>query len=37
MMNRLKIAVIGRTEVLYETALTLKREGHAIAWILTAK
>lgn len=33
----MKIAIIGRTEILYETALQLRSEGHEIVCILTAK
>lgn len=37
-MNRkLKIALIGRTEILYETAILLGTAGHIITCILTAK
>lgn len=33
----MKIAIIGRTEVLYNTAINLKRRGHEISCILTSK
>lgn len=33
----MKIAIIGRTEILYDTALQLKQEGHEIVCLLTAK
>jgi len=33
----MKIAIIGRTEILYNAAVQLKRAGHAISCILTAK
>lgn len=33
----MKIAIIGRTEILYDTALRLRETGHEIACILTAK
>lgn len=33
----MRIAIIGRTEVLYETALQLRDQGHEIALIVTAK
>lgn len=33
----MRIAIIGRTEILYETALLLKERGHEIALIITAK
>ncbi len=33
----MKIAIIGRTQILYETALKLHKEGHEIACIITAK
>ena len=33
----MKIAIIGRTELLYDTALRLKNAGHDIVCILTAK
>ena len=33
----MKIAIIGRTEILYATALLLRKEGHKIVCILTAK
>jgi methionyl-tRNA formyltransferase len=33
----MRIAIIGRTEILYETALRLKQQGHEIALIITAK
>jgi methionyl-tRNA formyltransferase len=33
----MKIAIIGRTEILYNTALLLREEGHEIVFILTAK
>lgn len=33
----MKIAIIGRTEVLYDTAVRLRQAGHEIACILTAK
>jgi methionyl-tRNA formyltransferase len=33
----MKVALIGRTEVLYDTALALREAGHAIVCILTAK
>ena len=33
----MKIAIIGRTEILYETALMLRAAGHSIVFILTAK
>lgn len=33
----MKIAIIGRTELLYETVLQLKKAGHEIGCILTAK
>ena len=35
--NLMRIAIIGRTEILYETALHLKQQGHEIAVIITAK
>ncbi len=37
MRSRLRIAIVGRTEVLYDAALALKHEGHVIACVLTAK
>jgi len=33
----MRVAVIGRTEILYETALLLRQRGHEISCILTAK
>lgn len=33
----MKIAIIGRTEILYETALFLKESGHEIVYILTSE
>ncbi len=33
----MRIAIIGRTEILYETALYLKSQGHEIGLIITAK
>ena len=33
----MRIAIIGRSEVLYETALRLKRDGHDIVLVMTAK
>lgn len=33
----MRIAIIGRTEILYETALRLRRLGHEIALIITSK
>jgi methionyl-tRNA formyltransferase len=33
----MKVAIIGRTQILYETALKLLTEGHKIACIITAK
>lgn len=36
-MNRLRVAIIGRSELLYETALRLRDEGHEVTCIITAK
>ena len=33
----MKIAIIGRTEILYDTALFLKESGHEIVYILTSE
>jgi UDP-4-amino-4-deoxy-L-arabinose formyltransferase/UDP-glucuronic acid dehydrogenase (UDP-4-keto-hexauronic acid decarboxylating) len=33
----MRIAIIGRTEILYDTALLLKQVGHEVSCILTAK
>ena len=33
----MRIAIIGRTELLYETALQLHEAGHSIVCIITAK
>jgi len=33
----MRIAIIGRTEILYETTLRLREQGHEIALIITAK
>ena len=33
----MKIAIIGRTEILYDTAIYLKEAGHDICCIITAK
>lgn len=33
----MKVAIIGRTQILYETALKLHEDGHQIACIITAK
>lgn len=33
----MRIAVIGRTEILYETCLLLQQQGHEVCFVLTAK
>ena len=33
----MRIAIIGRTEILYETALRLRKQGHEIALVITSK
>jgi len=37
MEKQLKIAIIGRTEILYDTALALANSGHRVTCVLTAK
>jgi UDP-4-amino-4-deoxy-L-arabinose formyltransferase/UDP-glucuronic acid dehydrogenase (UDP-4-keto-hexauronic acid decarboxylating) len=37
MERKFKIAIIGRTEILYETTLLLHAAGHKITCIITAK